>query len=128
MDGLLVLIVTGLVVGCLAGVLVRGGGFRILGDIVAGTLGATIGGYAVGSLGISPGDMSGQVLMATVGATISIFAMRLASRTARSSQGYTASRDSASVPIASPVPLIRRPSRAFGNAALSHTDMTSHLG
>lgn len=128
MGGLLWFIMVGLVAGCLAGVLAKGGGFGILGDIVVGVLGGVSGGYVFDSLGITSGDLLGAMLMATVSATTAIFILRLVGKTARSSQGYAAGSDSASVPAASPVPLIKRPLRAFGHAAVSRTDITSHLG
>lgn len=42
---ILVWLVVGLIAGWLAGVVMRGGGFGILGDIVVGILGALIGGF-----------------------------------------------------------------------------------
>ena len=126
MGRLLWLTVIGFVAGCLAGALVKGGSFGILGDIVGGVLGGVSGGHAFGSLGISSGGRFGQVLMATAGATLAIYALRLAGKTARHNHG--SSTDFVSVAATSPVPLIRRPSRGFGNAAVSSTDVTSHLG
>ena len=128
MGGLLWFIGIGLVTGCLAGVLVKGGGFGFLGDIVVGVLGGVSGGYVFDYLGITSGDLPGAVLMATVSATTAIFVLRLVGKTARSSRGYATSSDAVSAPASSPVPLIRRPSRTFGSAAVSRTDMTSHLG
>lgn len=78
MNGLLMFIFIGLVAGWLAGVLVKGGGFGILGDIVVGILGAVIGGYFFNALGISAGGMLGAILVATVGAVILIFMLRVA--------------------------------------------------
>ncbi len=77
MNGLLMFIFIGLVSGWLAGVLVKGGGFGILGDIVVGILGAVIGGYFFNALGISAGGMLGAILVATVGAVILIFVLRV---------------------------------------------------
>lgn len=80
MNGLLWFILIGLVAGWLAGVLVKGGGFGILGDIVVGVLGAVIGGYIFGLLGIGAGGLLGAILVATVGAVILIFVLRLIRR------------------------------------------------
>lgn len=44
-------LVVGLVAGLVAAVLVRGGGFGVLGDIVVGIAGAIFGGWAFRSLG-----------------------------------------------------------------------------
>lgn len=80
MNGLLWFILIGLVAGWLAGVLVKGGGFGILGDIVVGMLGAVIGGYLFGVLGIGAGGIVGAILVATVGAILLIFILRLIRR------------------------------------------------
>ncbi|OIN98512.1 MAG: transglycosylase [Desulfovibrionaceae bacterium CG1_02_65_16] len=80
MNGILLFIVIGLVAGWLAGVLVKGGGFGILGDIVVGVLGAVIGGYCFGVLGIGGSGILGEILIATVGAVLLIFVLRLVRR------------------------------------------------
>lgn len=79
MDGLLWFLLVGLIAGWLAGVLVKGGGFGVLGDIVVGILGAVIGGYLFGSAGIGGGFL-GAILVATLGAVILIFVLRLIRR------------------------------------------------
>lgn len=80
MEGLLLLLFIGLVAGWLAGVLVKGGGFGILGDIVVGILGAVIGGYVFGGMGIGGSGLLGQILVATAGAILLIFVLRLIRR------------------------------------------------
>jgi len=80
MEGLLLLVFIGLVAGWLAGVLVKGGGFGVLGDIVVGILGAVIGGYLFGVVGIAGSGLLGQILVATVGAILLIFVLRLIRR------------------------------------------------
>ena len=74
-------ILVGLVAGWLAGVLVKGGGFGVVGDIVVGVLGALVGGFLFGVLGFSGGrGLLGSIVVATVGAVILIFALRLIKR------------------------------------------------
>jgi uncharacterized membrane protein YeaQ/YmgE (transglycosylase-associated protein family) len=74
-------IVVGLVAGWLAGLLVKGGGFGVVGDIVVGVLGALIGGLLFSSLGASlGGGLIGSIVVATTGAVILIFAVRLIKR------------------------------------------------
>lgn len=80
MEGILIFVFIGLVAGWLAGVLVKGGGFGILGDIVVGILGAVIGGYLFGVVGIGGSRLLGEILVATVGAIILIFILRLIRR------------------------------------------------
>lgn len=80
MEGFLWFIFIGLIAGWLAGVLMKGGGFGILGDIVVGVLGAVIGGFLFGTFGIASGGLLGAILVATVGAVLLIFVVRLIRR------------------------------------------------
>ena len=74
-------ILIGLVAGWLAGQLMKGGGFGIVGDIVIGIIGALIGGYVFGIMGISAGGgFIGSIIVATIGAVICIFLLRLIKR------------------------------------------------
>jgi uncharacterized membrane protein YeaQ/YmgE (transglycosylase-associated protein family) len=74
-------ILVGLVAGWLAGVLVKGGGFGVVGDIVVGILGALVGGFLFGVLGFSGGGgLLGSIVVATAGAVVLIFVLRLIKR------------------------------------------------
>ncbi|MFT3847589.1 MAG: GlsB/YeaQ/YmgE family stress response membrane protein [Propionivibrio sp.] len=74
-------ILVGLVAGWLAGLLVRGGGFGFVGDIVVGIIGALLGGFLFSSLGVSAGGgLVGSIVVATVGAVVFIFLLRLIKR------------------------------------------------
>jgi uncharacterized membrane protein YeaQ/YmgE (transglycosylase-associated protein family) len=74
-------ILIGLVAGWLAGMLVKGGGFGVIGDIVVGVLGALVGGFLFGFLGFSSsGGLLGSIVVATVGAVVLIFVLRLIKR------------------------------------------------
>jgi uncharacterized membrane protein YeaQ/YmgE (transglycosylase-associated protein family) len=74
-------IVVGLVAGWLAGLLVKGGGFGVIGDIVVGVLGALLGGFLFSSMGASlGGGLIGSIVVATIGAVILIFVVRLIKR------------------------------------------------
>jgi uncharacterized membrane protein YeaQ/YmgE (transglycosylase-associated protein family) len=77
---LLIFLAIGAVAGWLAGVLMSGGGFGLLGDIVVGIIGALIGGVLFGALGISAGGLVGAIVTATVGAVVLIFVLRLIKR------------------------------------------------
>src|ERR1700757_4234099 len=57
--GLIFFIVIGGVAGWLAGLIVRGGGFGLIGDIVVGVIGALIGGWLFGLFGIAVGGVVG---------------------------------------------------------------------
>ena len=58
------------VIGWLAGVLIRGRGFGIIGDIVIGIVGAMLGGWMARVMGLSTGSSIGAFLMALVGAVV----------------------------------------------------------
>jgi uncharacterized membrane protein YeaQ/YmgE (transglycosylase-associated protein family) len=74
-------LLVGLIAGWLAGVLVKGGGFGIIGDMVVGVLGAFIGGFIFTSLGVGAGGgIIGSIIVATIGAIILIFILRLIKR------------------------------------------------
>jgi uncharacterized membrane protein YeaQ/YmgE (transglycosylase-associated protein family) len=74
-------ILVGLIAGWFAGMLVKGGGFGVLGDIVVGVLGALVGGFLFGFLGFSGGGgLLGSIVVATVGAVVLIFVLRLIKR------------------------------------------------
>ena len=66
------------VAGWLAGMLMRGGGFGILGNIVVGILGAVVGGFLFGLLGLSvSGGLVGSLITAVAGAAILLFIVGL---------------------------------------------------
>jgi uncharacterized membrane protein YeaQ/YmgE (transglycosylase-associated protein family) len=74
-------IVIGAVAGWLAGVLVKGGGFGLLGDIVVGIIGAFIGGWLAGVLHIHVGGgWISTIITAAVGASILLLILRLVRR------------------------------------------------
>lgn len=74
-------ILIGLCAGWLAGRLMRGGGFGLVGDIVVGVVGSVLGGFLFGKLGISvAGGVLGSLIVATVGAIVLIYLLRLIKR------------------------------------------------
>ncbi len=76
----LIFLAIGAAAGWLAGTLMRGGGFGILGDIVVGILGALLGGWLFGVLGLSISGGFGAFITAVVGAMVLIFLVRLVKR------------------------------------------------
>jgi len=74
---LLIILAIGAVAGWLAGVIMKGGGYGLLGDIIIGIIGALVGGSLFGLLGISAGGLIGQIITATAGAVVLIFVLRL---------------------------------------------------
>lgn len=78
---ILIWILVGAVAGWLAGMVVRGGGFGLAGDIVVGIIGAFIGGWLLPRLGVSLGaGILGEIVSATIGAVILLLILRLVRR------------------------------------------------
>jgi len=77
--GILSWIVLGLIAGWLAGMVMKGGGYGILGDIVVGIVGALIGGFIASALGLGAvtGLNIGSIVIAFIGAVILIWLLRL---------------------------------------------------
>ena len=65
--GLIAWLIIGAVAGWLAGVLVKGGGFGLLADILIGIVGAVIGGWLAGLLEVLPGSQFWLLHAALVG-------------------------------------------------------------
>ncbi len=76
-ESLLAFLFIGAVAGWLAGKLMKGGGFGLLGNIVVGVIGALIGGYVFDAVGVRAGGMIGSIVIATVGAGILLFVVGL---------------------------------------------------
>ena len=78
---LIIWLVVGAVAGWLAGTLVKGGGFGLIGDIVVGIIGAFIGGWLAGVLHVHVGTgIIAEIIVATVGAAVLILILRLVRR------------------------------------------------
>jgi uncharacterized membrane protein YeaQ/YmgE (transglycosylase-associated protein family) len=73
-------IVLGLIAGWLAGVIMRGGGYGIIGDIILGIVGAIIGGWVTGAV-LGSDMVNGfnlqSVIVAVIGAIVLIAISRL---------------------------------------------------
>ncbi|MCC8404331.1 GlsB/YeaQ/YmgE family stress response membrane protein [Paraburkholderia sp. MMS20-SJTN17] len=79
--GIIAWIIIGAIAGWLAGVLVKGGGFGLIVDIIVGIVGAFIGGWLAGVLHISLGSgWIGSIITAVIGAVILLFIIRLVRR------------------------------------------------
>ena len=75
---LIVFILIGAIAGWLAGQLVKGYGFGLLGNIVVGIVGAFIAGFLFPALGISLGSgVIAAIIHATIGAVILLVLIRL---------------------------------------------------
>jgi uncharacterized membrane protein YeaQ/YmgE (transglycosylase-associated protein family) len=68
----------GVIAGWLAGNIMKGGGFGLIGDLVVGVVGSFIGGYLFGYLGLgNTYGTLGEIGMATVGAIVLLGILRL---------------------------------------------------
>src|SRR6478609_4705474 len=77
-EGLLVILFVGLVAGWLAGKVVRGTGFGIIGDIVVGIAGALVASFLFPKLGIHIGTgLISEIIYSAIGAVILLLVVRL---------------------------------------------------
>jgi uncharacterized membrane protein YeaQ/YmgE (transglycosylase-associated protein family) len=74
---LIIVLVIGALAGWLAGVIMKGGGFGLIGNIVVGVVGAFLGGWLLPKLGVSIGGDFGGFITAVIGAVILLFIVRL---------------------------------------------------
>ena len=80
-ETLIIWLLVGAVAGWLAGLIVKGYGFGLVGNIVVGIVGSFIGGLLFPRFGLFTGDgILGTILGATVGAVILLLLLRLIRR------------------------------------------------
>ena len=79
--GILAWLVVGLIAGWLASMVMRGGGYGLIGDIIVGIVGALIGGFLASTLLNIPNAVNGinitSIIVAFIGAVILIAILRL---------------------------------------------------
>jgi uncharacterized membrane protein YeaQ/YmgE (transglycosylase-associated protein family) len=77
-ESLLVILFVGLVAGWLAGKIVRGAGFGLIGDLIIGVIGAFIGDWLLPQIGIHLGTgIVSAIVNATIGAVLLLLVVRL---------------------------------------------------
>lgn len=80
-ETLLIWIIVGAVAGWLAGLVVRGFGFGLLGNILVGILGAVLGGWLFGSIGFAIGaGIINTIFTAFIGAVVLLLIVRVLKR------------------------------------------------
>jgi uncharacterized membrane protein YeaQ/YmgE (transglycosylase-associated protein family) len=80
-ESLIVLIIVGAIAGWLAGLIVKGVGFGLIGNIIVGIVGAFIGTWLLGYLHIMiGGGIIAAIINATIGAVILLFIIGLVKR------------------------------------------------
>ena len=77
---LLWFLLIGLAAGWLAGQIMKGGGYGLVGDLIVGVIGALVGGFLFGALGLRAGGLLGSLLTATAGAVVLIWLLRFVKR------------------------------------------------
>jgi uncharacterized membrane protein YeaQ/YmgE (transglycosylase-associated protein family) len=81
-QALIIWLIVGAIAGWLAGMVVKGGGFGLIGDIVVGIVGAFIAGWLFPQIGIPlfGGYFIGAIVDAFIGAVILLIVIRLIKR------------------------------------------------
>jgi uncharacterized membrane protein YeaQ/YmgE (transglycosylase-associated protein family) len=80
-QSILVIVIIGAIAGWLAGQIVKGFGFGLLGNIVVGILGAFVAGLIFPVIGLGfGGGIVGAIIHATLGAVILLFLIKLVNR------------------------------------------------
>ena len=78
---IIIWLIIGAIAGWLAGQIVKGGGFGLIGDIIVGIVGAVIAGFLFPRLGISfGGEFIGAVISSTIGAILLLVILKLVKR------------------------------------------------
>ena len=81
LESLIIWLIVGAIAGWLAGMVIKGGGFGLVGDIVVGIVGAVIAGWLLPLIGLYiGGGFIGAVINAFIGAVILLFIIRLIKR------------------------------------------------
>lgn len=77
-ESLIAIVLAGLIAGWLAGKVVAGGGFGVIGDIAVGIVGALIGSWALPHIGVHiRSGFVGTIIVAFIGAVILLLILRL---------------------------------------------------
>ena len=80
-QALIIWLLIGAIAGWLAGQIMKGGGFGLVGDIVVGIIGAFVAGALFPRLGVNlGGDILGAIISAAIGACVLLFLIRLVKR------------------------------------------------
>lgn len=82
--GVLVWVVTGLIAGWLAGLVLHGSGYGVVGDVILGVLGALVGGFLASAVFRVPDAARGfnipTIIVAFIGAVIVVMVIRVIAR------------------------------------------------
>lgn len=73
---LLWVVVIGILAGWIAGKIMRGKGFGLLGDLIIGVIGSLLGSFIFGLVGLGAYGLIGRLIVAVVGAVILLWLIR----------------------------------------------------
>ena len=74
------IVLIGIAAGWLAGQIMKGGGYGLIGDLIIGVIGSLVGGYVFGLLDIFAYGLLGRLVIATAGAILLILLLRFIKR------------------------------------------------
>jgi len=74
---LIYFLIIGLIAGWLAGQIMKGKGFGLIGNLIVGCIGAVLGGYLFGLLGLASYGLIGSLVTALVGALLLLWIISL---------------------------------------------------
>ena len=78
---LIIFLIVGAVAGWLAGQIMKGSGFGLVGDIIVGIVGSVVAGLLFPRLGFAlGGGLLGAIIAAAIGACVLLFVLRLVRR------------------------------------------------
>jgi uncharacterized membrane protein YeaQ/YmgE (transglycosylase-associated protein family) len=80
-EAFIIWLIVGAIAGWLAGQVMKGGGFGLVGDIILGIVGAVVAGWLLPAIGILiGGGILGAIINAFIGACIVLLVIRLINR------------------------------------------------
>ncbi|UCC61673.1 MAG: GlsB/YeaQ/YmgE family stress response membrane protein [Anaerolineae bacterium] len=74
--GFVVWIIGGIIAGWLTGLIMKGKGFGLIGDLVVGLVGGLLGGWLASLIGLSARGWLGQIVLAVIGGVILVAVVR----------------------------------------------------
>jgi uncharacterized membrane protein YeaQ/YmgE (transglycosylase-associated protein family) len=76
-NNIVYILIVGLIAGWLAGKIMKGKGFGLVGDLVVGVLGAIVGSWIFWALGLGVYGILGSIVVALIGALLLLYIVRL---------------------------------------------------
>ena len=77
MNEIVYVLIVGLIAGWLAGKIMKGKGFGLVGDLLVGVLGAIVGSWIFSEMGIWHYGILGSIIVALLGAVLLLYLLRL---------------------------------------------------